>query len=76
MTKFARLLAGVTKLPAVGLACPVQIWDVTKKSYKNYWLGHIWTGDREGKYLRPRETVQEANLDAINAVIALGRAAK
>ena len=71
MSKLEKLLNGVTQYPAAGKPCMVRVWSPQKRAEVTYYLGHVWTGDREGKYLRPRETVQEANLDAINAIIAI-----
>ena len=73
MSKLQRILNGVTTYPAVGKPCAVSVYDITTRTDKRYWLGHVWISEREGSFLRPRETVQAANLDAINAVVALGK---
>ncbi len=71
MSKINRLTKGVTQYPAVGSPCPTQVYDIETRKNKTYWLGHVWTSETTGQYLRPRATTQEANLDAINAVVAL-----
>ncbi len=73
MSKLNRLTNGVTKYPAVGAPCPVKVYDPTTRKEKTYWLGHVWVSPNEGRYLRPRVTMQEANLDAINAVVAINK---
>ena len=76
MSRLQKLLEGVTKYPAVGKPCKVTVYNPATRGENTYWLGHVWIGDREGKYLRPRETVQAANLDAINAIVAIKKDGK
>ena len=71
MSKMSRLEKGVTQYPAVGNPCVVKVWDSTARAEKTYWLGHVWTSERTGTYLRPRARIDEAKLDAINAVVAI-----
>jgi hypothetical protein len=71
LSKINRLTKGVTSYPAVGDPCGVPVYDNETKQYKTYWLGHVFISEREGKYLRPQPTIQAANMDAINAVVAI-----
>ena len=61
MSKMNRLINGVTTFPAVGYPLLQKVGNMTSREF---WYGHVWDSLTEGRYLQPRQSVQEANNDA------------